>query len=206
MQRQPRHRMHQHGLAEGRAEAAAAAEMDRRLHRHERQRHEFGQAAARLLLAAQMQQVPRPMLRLIDMAEHDRRGSLEADAMRRRDDIQPLRRRHLVGADDRAHLVVQHFGRGAGQRAEARVFQLGQEFRNRDAERCRSLRDLERREGMHMHARHRLFDRATDREVGGAGVIGVDAALQADLDRAAFPGFHRAPHNLIEIEIVRPPA
>ncbi len=206
MERQPRDRMHQHRLAEGRAETATAAQMNRRLHRHERQRHEFGEAAALFLLPPQMQQMPRPMPGMIDMAEHDRRRGPEADAMRRLDHGQPLRGTHLVRTDDRAYLVVEHFRCRAGQRAETGVFQLGQKFPDRNAERRGALRDLERRERMHMHAGHGVFDRAADREIGRAGIIGMDAALQADLDRAALPGFDRAARDLVEIEIVRPAA
>ena len=126
--------------------------------------------------------------------------------MRRLDHVEPLRGRELVGADDRAHLVVEDFGRGARQRAEARALQLGQELRDRDAERRRALRDLERRERMDMDVGHRVLDRAADREIGRAGVIGMDAALQADFGRAALPGLAAAALDLVELEIVRPAA
>ncbi len=45
MERQPRHRMHQHRLAERRPRPRPALEIDRRFHVHEGQRHEFGEAA-----------------------------------------------------------------------------------------------------------------------------------------------------------------
>ena len=54
-------------------------------------------------------------------------------------------------------------------------------------ERRRALRDFERREGMDVQAGHRRLDGAADREIGLAGVVRMDAALQADLDRAALP-------------------
>ena len=37
--------------------------------------------------------------------------------------LEPLRGRDLVGADDRADLVVEHLGRGARERGEALVAQ-----------------------------------------------------------------------------------
>ena len=45
MQREPRHRMHQHRFAEGRPAPRRALEIHRRFHMHEGQRHEFGEAA-----------------------------------------------------------------------------------------------------------------------------------------------------------------
>ena len=41
---------------------------------------------------------------------------------------------------------------------------------------------------MHVHVRLRLLHRPDDGKVGRAGIIGVDAPLQADLGRAPFPG------------------
>ena len=45
VEREPRHRVHQHGLAAGWPLARLALEVDRRFHVHERQRHELGEAA-----------------------------------------------------------------------------------------------------------------------------------------------------------------
>ena len=53
MQREPRHRVHQHRLAQRRSLARLAAQIHRRFHVHERQRHEFGDAAGLRLQVAQ---------------------------------------------------------------------------------------------------------------------------------------------------------
>ena len=202
VQRQPADRMHQHRLAEGRAHARLALERDRRLGGDERQRHQLGEAAGVLLQVADAQQVARPMHRPVDMAEHDRRRRAQADAVRGAHDLEPLVGRDLVGAEDVAHLVVEHLGRGAGQAAEAGVAQLGQVVGEREAERGGAVPDLERREGMDMHARDRLAHGAADIEVMLAGVLGMDAALHADFGGAAVPRLARAPHDLLRGEVV----
>ena len=43
---------------------------------------------------------------------------------------------------------------------------------------------------------------AADVEIGLAGVVGMDAALQADFGGAALPGLARAAHDLLEREVV----
>ena len=73
--------VHEDGLAIGRALAGAAFAVDRGFHMHEGQRHEFGEAAGALLQCAQAQQMPGPMHRTLDMAEHDGRGGAQADIM-----------------------------------------------------------------------------------------------------------------------------
>ena len=54
---------------------------------------------------------------MLDMPVHDRGCRAQAKAVRGPCDIEPLRRVHLVGADDGAHLVVQNLGGGAWQGA-----------------------------------------------------------------------------------------
>ena len=63
VEREPRHRMHQHRLAERRPAARRALVIDRRLHVHERQRHELGEAAGAHLQVAHRHEMPRPMRR-----------------------------------------------------------------------------------------------------------------------------------------------
>src|SRR5262249_3495271 len=53
---------------------------------------------------------------------------------------------------------------------------------------------------------HRRFDGSTDGEIGLAGIVRVNAALQADLDRAALPRLAAAAHDFLECEVVGPPA
>jgi hypothetical protein len=57
---QARNRMHQHRLAEGRTGARHSAPPHRRFHVHERQRHEFGEAAGVLLQRPDPQQDAAP--------------------------------------------------------------------------------------------------------------------------------------------------
>ena len=121
MEREPRDRVHEQRLAERRPAARAALEVDRRLHRHERQRHELGEAARPPLLLARAQEVARPAPRRVGVAEHQRHVRAQADAMRRVVHGEPLRGRHLVGADHAPHLVVEHLGGRPGQRAEPEV-------------------------------------------------------------------------------------
>ena len=109
----------------------------------------------------------------------------------------------LVRTDDRAHLVVEDFRRRARQRAEPGVLQLRQEVAQRQPERRGALRHLQRRERVHVHVRQRRLDRAADVEIGRAGVVGMDAALQAHLGGAAIPRFPRAAHDFVQVEVVR---
>ena len=92
VQDQARDRVHQQGLAPGRPLAGAALEVDRRLHVHERQRHELGEAAGGGLQLADAQQVPRPVARMIDVAEHHGRGAAQPERMGALHDLEPLRR------------------------------------------------------------------------------------------------------------------
>ena len=56
---------------------------------------------------------------------------------------------------------------------------------------------------MNVHPRHRRLDRPADAEIGGAGVVGVDAALQADLGGAALPCLARRGARFPRRQIVR---
>ncbi len=136
------------------------------------------------------------------MAEHDRRGAAEADAVRRLHHREPLRRVDLVGADDRAHLVVEHLGRGSGQGSEPRVAQRAEERLHIPAQRLRALPDLERGEGVQVHAGQRRFQAAADVEIGLAGIVGMDAALQAHFGCAPRLRLGRAPRHFVQIEPV----
>ncbi len=126
--------------------------------------------------------------------------------MRRVVHLEPLRGRDLVGADDRAHLVVEDLGGRAGQRREPRVAQPREVVGQRQAERRRALPDLERRERVHVHLRHRVLDRAHDRLVVVAVERRMDPALQAHLGRAAIPRLDDAARDLVERHEERRPA
>ena len=100
----------------------------------------------------------------------------------------------MIGAD----LVVEDLGRGAGQRAEPGLLQLAQEVGERPAQGLGALPHFQRRKGVDVDAGRRLLDRAADPEIGGPGIFGMDAALQADLGRAALPGFLDAGADLVQ--------
>ena len=57
-----------------------------------------------------------------DMAIHDGAGGFDAERMGRLHHLEPLPCVDLVGADDGADFVVENFGGGAGQAAEAGAF------------------------------------------------------------------------------------
>jgi len=110
---------------------------------------------------------------------------------------------NFVGADDGANLVVQDLIGGAGQGAQSRIPEPGEKGPDRQAERRRALRDLQWRKGVEVHVRDRRLDVAADGEIGLAAVIGMNAALKADLRRASRPRFGGAADNLFEREVVR---
>src|SRR5688572_26673878 len=107
VQREPRDRMHQDRLAPGRTAPSVALVVDWRLHVDEGQGDELGDATGPRLQAADREQMARPMLGALDMAEHDGRGGAQAHAMRGLDHVEPLLRAKLVRADDGAYLVVE---------------------------------------------------------------------------------------------------
>ena len=91
MQNQAGHGVNEHGLAEGRPLPGLTATVDGGHLRHERQGYEFCEPASAGLKIAQGQQVMRPVLIAIHMAEHDGGCGIQADSMGRFHDLQPLR-------------------------------------------------------------------------------------------------------------------
>ncbi len=109
----------------------------------------------------------------------------------------------LVGADDGAYFIVEDFGRRSGQGAETGRLQLREELVDRQSERGRTLRHFQSREGVDVHLGDDRLDRLADRFVGGAGVVGMDAALQAHFRRPAIPRLDRATRDFLDGEIIR---
>ena len=138
----------------------------------------------------------------LDVPEHDRRRRPQADGVRGAHDLEPLLGAQLVGAEDAPHLVVEDLRGGARQAAEAGVAQQLEVVAQRPALGRGALPDLERGEGVDVQLRQRRADRPHEVEVPGAGEARVDAALQADLRRAAIPRLLAAADDLVDAEQV----
>ena len=97
------------------------------------------------------------------------------------DDIDPFRRGQLALGQHPPNLVVEDFGGGARNGVQTCGAQFGQPLTNALAALGRTVDDLHRAEGVHMHAGHPLLDRAHQIGVPGDGQLWVDTALHADL-------------------------
>ena len=117
--------------------------------------------------------------------------------------LEPLRRRHLVGAQRAADVVVEDLGRGARQRAEARVAQPREVVAQRHLGGVRALPDLERRERVDVQVGQLGPDRLDQLDVPLAREARVDAALQAHLGAAAVPRLVAAAQDLLAPQQVR---
>ena len=193
-------------LAERRAGPGPVLEEDRGRHVHERERHELGEPARLLLQVARPHEVAGDVDRALDVPEHDRDVRPEPDRMRDAVGLEPFVRRDLVGADDGAHLVVEDLGRGAREGGESGVLRFEEIVTQRHAEPARALGHLERGEAVHVDLGRDLFHGPGDGDVVVAVEVGMDAALQADLRRAALDGLDDAPLNLGVVEQVGRPA
>src|SRR3546814_4187471 len=84
--------MHQQSLSCAWPRSRLTAPPDRRLHVHERQRHEFGEAAGLGLQITNRQQMPRPVGIAVHMAEHDRGRRPQARSEEHTSELQSLMR------------------------------------------------------------------------------------------------------------------
>ena len=73
---------------------------------------------------AQLEQVVDAVFVVLDVAVEHGRVRFQADLVRRSRGLQPLAAVDLVIADDVPHAVGKNLGAAAGQRIDARVFQL----------------------------------------------------------------------------------
>ena len=190
-------------LLERRPGPSDAREVDRCELMHERERDELGEAAALLLDPAEELEVRDPVMRLVDMPIHHRRRRRDAERMRGRHDLDPLRRRQLALRQDPADLIIEDLGRGPRDRPEASAARLLEPLTHPDAHLPRTADDLHRAEGMHVHTRHAGLHRVEDPERVVAREVGVDARLDADLGRADRPRLLRTVRDLLERERVR---
>src|SRR6478752_8297554 len=143
-----------------------------------------------------------PRTRGLDVPVHDGRGGAQSTPVGGALHVEPLRGVDLVGADDGAYVVVKDFRRRSGQGAETGRLQLRKEIVDRQAERGRTLRHFQSREGVDVYLGDHRLDRLADRFVGGAGVVGMDAALQAHFGCPAIPRLDGATRNFLEGKVI----
>ena len=200
VEHEARRRVQDNRLVEGRAVAGLALESDRRLFGDKRQRHEFGKAARLALEVANAVQVARDVDRALDMAEHDRRGRAEPDAVCGAHHLEPLLGVDLVGAEHGAHFVVKDLGGGAREAAEPGLLQLAQVVLEGPLHRRRALPDFEWRERVDVDLGLGCLDGAQHFEVPLAGEARMDPTLQTDLGAAALPGLDRTTGDLAGLQ------
>ena len=198
VQHDPRHRVDGEVVAQRRAGAGDAGEVDRRGRVHERQRHELGEAAGLVLDPAEDAQVLDPVPGVVDVAVHHRRARPQPDAVRGGDDLDPGGGGQLALGEDPADLVVEDLRGGAGDGAEPGLAGLDQEVLERQPGPGGAVDDLHRAERVHVHLGHPLLHRGGEVEVRRTGELGVDAALHADLGRAELPGLLGAVGDLLQ--------
>ncbi len=164
--------------------------------------NEFGEASGLGLNLAQQPHLANPVRGSFGVSVHQRRSGANAAAVRGADDFDPLRGRKFVGREDVANLVVENFGGGAGQRAQAVVAQHGKIVGQRHAGEFDAVDDFHRREGVDVHARDGVLDGAENVAVVELGKIVRQAALDADFGRAELPGLDGLLRHLVEREEV----
>src|SRR3954447_1996534 len=187
VQQQPGDRVQGPVLPHGRPRPGDAGQVDGRVVVHERQQHELGEAAALVLQRRQRAQLRHPVGRRVDVAVHHRRRRRDPDAVRRADDLQPGRRRQLALRQHPADVVVEDLRRRARHRVEPGLLCRDQELLERQSGAGGAVDDLHRAERVQVDARLPALHLAGQVEVGGAGQVGVDAALHADLGGTGGP-------------------
>ena len=171
---------------------------EQRVLMHEAEGNELGEASGFGLDVAQQPHLADPVRGSLGVSVHERRRGADAAAVRGADDFDPLRGGKFVGREDVADLVVENFGGGAGQRAEAVVAQHRKVVRERHAGEFDAVDDFHRRERMDVHARDGVLHGAENVAVVELGKIARQAALDADFGGAELPGFHGLPRHVVE--------
>ena len=170
---------------------------------HVGERDELGEAAGLALQRTGTQHVPRPVLGLLDAAEHDRDVRAQADAVGDAMHLEPLLGVHLVGTQHGAHFVVEDLRRRARQRLQTGGHQALEVLLEADPRTTGALADLERGEAVDVDRLRRGAHGVDDVQVVVAVEVGMDAALQAHLGGAERFGFGHAARDLVELEQVR---
>ena len=143
------------------------------------------------------------MARVVDVAVHHRRARAQPDPVGGGDHVDPGAGRELALREHPPHLVVEDLRGRAGDRVEPGLAGLDQEVLDRQAGAAGAVDDLHRRERVDVHLRHPALHRGDQVEVGGAGELGVDAALHAHLGRAELPRLLGAVGDLLQRQGVR---
>src|SRR5664280_2578299 len=149
VQHQAAHGQHLEVVEAGGARQLAEAGIGRL----ERERDEGVEAAGVVLELAQPDHVVRELAGLLNVPVEHRGVRLEAGLVSRTQNVQPLLPADLALADEVAHAAAEDLGAATGQRAEARLLELGEHLRHRLAADLGEVRDLARRERLDMDIR-----------------------------------------------------
>ena len=95
-----------------------------------RKRHEFREAMRLMLDVSQQVHVFDPMNRRFDMAVHDCRSRGNTQAVRCRDDLNPLPDCDAAGRDHVADVLIENLRRSTRKRAQARLLEHCEIVRN----------------------------------------------------------------------------
>ena len=145
----------------------------------------------------------RDVARALDVAVHERRARAQSDLVRGGHDLDPALGHELARREDLADLVVEDLRRRAGDRAESLVAQHHEVVAQAHAVGLLLAEvDLLGRERVDVQVGQLVLQRAHDLAVPEAVLVGVDAALDADLGGAARDRFVRAPDDVLERAVV----
>src|SRR5207245_6048830 len=112
-------------LGQGWARSGQALVEEQRVLMDEAEGDELGEASRLGLDVAQEQHLADPVGGSLGVSVHERRGGADAAAVGSADDLDPLRGGEFIGGEDVANFVVENFGGGAGESAEAVVAEHG---------------------------------------------------------------------------------
>src|SRR5450631_786964 len=165
--------------------------------------NEFGEAAGLVLDISQQAQLIDPVRGGLDVAVHQSRSAADPAGVRGTNNFSPLRRGELVARKDLADFVVEDFGGGAGQRAEAVIAQHGQIVAQYHSSEFYTVNNFHGREGMNVHAGNGSLHRPQDIAVIKRRQAAGKAALDTNFGGPQIPRLYGLFSNLLRIEKVR---